>query len=80
MAFQPAEAPAISGCSLIPPTTLGQKDAPERGAPGAKENGSMVKHVSDTSAARNNGGWLPLSEKFAPKGIPPDPSRRNAAC
>ena len=45
MAFQPAEAPAISGCSLIPPTTLGQKDAPERGAPGAKENGSMTKHV-----------------------------------
>ena len=62
MAFQPAEAPAISGCSLIPPTTLGQKDAPERGAPGAKENGSMTKHVSDTSAARNNSGWLPLSE------------------
>ena len=54
----------------VPEATALKKCPRTRGA-GAKDNGSMTKHVSDTSAARNNGGWFPLSEKFAPKGIPP---------
>ena len=79
MASQSPKTDAGRRRGLTVPKQPPPKNAPERGAPGAKDNGSMTKHVSDTSAARNNGGWLPLSEKFAPKGIPPDPSRRNAA-